>query len=79
MELESKPRKMRFVTGPVQVVEDWLHAHDGQYAAMAFAWSVIGNAQHVTAQCVLLTEIEKSIRMQQLAMAGGFSPGQRRM
>jgi len=78
MELDSKPRSLRFITGPVQRVEDWLHANKETYVATQFCWSVINGEQHVTAQCYLIADVEKAIRMQTLAQQGMAAPGGRR-
>lgn len=77
MEVENKPRLLRLVHGTVQEVEDWIAAHVDSYVATQFVYSVIGDRQCVTAQCVYKPEVEKAIRMQQFAANAMQGPPRR--
>jgi hypothetical protein len=77
MEVTHEPRNVRLVSGPVRVVEEWVNEHWDDYVILSYAWSVICDAQHVTVTAILKTEVEKAMRMQQLAMTGMQAGGRR--
>lgn len=74
---EVPPRKLRLVHGTVEQIEDWINAHWDTYAVANYTWAVIDGKQMVTITAILGVELERAMRMQQLAAQGQRPPGWR--
>lgn len=70
MELETKPRKLRIISGSVEEVELQLNVLLKDYALTSMNFAVVDNKLIMTVILILASEI----RMQQLMAAGPGRP-----
>jgi hypothetical protein len=73
MEIETKPRKVRFISGPPALVDAQVNEMLEQYAIVSINFSTTSEGVIVTAYLILQTEI----RMMQIAQ-GVANGGARR-
>lgn len=67
IEVEQKPRKLRIVSGSIEVIEEQLNRLLDDYAVLVWNFSVIDDRQQVTAVLISAREL----RQQAMAAAAG--------
>lgn len=69
MEIEHKPRRLRIITGPVEVIEEQLNLLIDDYSVLVWHFAAVGERMHSTVVLLSVSEIRK-MQLAQAPMMG---------